>query len=48
MFDYNVKTDYYCPKCSRMLFTDGTILTSNPPKINVKCKNCEYVGYRNN
>lgn len=44
--EFYIKTMFYCPKCSRMLFTDGMILTSYPPMINVKCKNCNYRGYR--
>ena len=40
------KTIYYCPKCSRELYTDGMVYTSMPPKMRVECRNCTYSGFR--
>lgn len=37
-----------CPDCDEELYDSSpmTILTSNPPKKNVNCSKCGYVGYR--
>lgn len=37
-----------CPKCGAELYDSSpmTTLTSMPPKKNVHCSKCDYVGYR--
>ena len=36
-----------CDKCDgEMIYMDDYILTSNPPKAQVKCIECGYVGYK--
>jgi len=37
-----------CPKCGEELYDSNPmmILTSMPPKKNVHCSKCDYVGYR--
>ncbi|KKN58972.1 hypothetical protein LCGC14_0546470 [marine sediment metagenome] len=46
MRKFELITGFFCPKCGNLLFTDGLILKMIPPKIIVKCKNCDYTGYR--
>ena len=45
----NVKTEWYCPKCSRKLYLENEhqVNLSNPPSVWVYCKNCDYRGVRN-
>lgn len=41
------ETIFYCPQCSRKLFSPkGIIALSLPPKMEVRCLNCDYKGYR--
>lgn len=42
------KNGIACPNCENELLDTNpfTTLTSNPPKKNVHCDNCGYVGYR--
>lgn len=43
------KNNIECPKCKSELYdTNPNItLTSNPPKKEIHCDNCDYKGYRN-
>jgi predicted RNA-binding Zn-ribbon protein involved in translation (DUF1610 family) len=38
-----------CPNCGEELMDSQPMmtLTSNPPKKNIHCPSCDYVGYRN-
>jgi len=42
------KNGIECPKCQAELWDSNPMmtLTSNPPKKNIHCKSCDYVGYR--
>jgi len=37
-----------CPKCGEELYDSNPMVTlaSYPPKKNIKCSKCDYVGYR--
>ena len=44
---YPKKNGIACNVCGSELFdTNGNILTSNPPKLNVHCETCGFEGYR--
>lgn len=41
------RTNWYCPNCSQRLYTTrGTVLTSYPPKVFVRCLNCGHTDYK--
>jgi len=47
MLKYPRPNGIACPECGKELMdSDTMILTSNPPRRNVHCPSCGYIGYR--